>query len=101
MKPLENTSGSTLHIRVFEEIEHAILGGELKSGENLTESRLSKELGVSRTPVREALRQLELEGLVRTVPNKGAVVVGVTEKDIEDIYVIRTRIEDLAVRWAA
>lgn len=101
MKPLENTSGSTLHIQVFEEIEHAILGGELKSGENLTESRLSKELGVSRTPVREALRQLELEGLVRTVPNKGAVVVGVTEKDIEDIYVIRTRIEDLAVRWAA
>lgn len=47
------------------------------------------------------LRQLELEGLVKIIPNKGAVVVGVTEKDIEDIYVIRMRMEDLAVRWAA
>lgn len=101
LEKLAVSPGSSLHVQVFEAIERAILGGEFKGGESLTELRLSGELGVSRTPVREALRQLELEGLVKTVPNKGAVVVGVTEKDIEDIYVIRIRIEDLAVRWAA
>ena len=71
----------SLRIRVFNAIENAILDGEYKDGDSLNELRLSKELGVSRTPVREALMQLELEGLVRKIPNKGAVVVGVTEKD--------------------
>lgn len=101
LKTLEAEGTASLQVRVFEEIERAILSGEFESGENLAELRLSTELGVSRTPVREALRQLELEGLVKIIPNKGAVVVGVTEKDIEDIYVIRMRMEDLAVRWAA
>ena len=101
LKTLEAGGTASLHVRVFEEIERAILFGEFESGEGLAELKLSAELGVSRTPVREALRQLELEGLVKIIPNKGAVVVGVTEKDIEDIYVIRMRMEDLAVRWAA
>lgn len=103
MKKLDawETAPASLQGRVFEEIERAILSGEYKPGEGLTELRLSTELGVSRTPVREALRQLELEGLIRIIPNKGAVVVGVTEKDIDDIYIIRMRIEDLAVRWAS
>lgn len=97
----EDTSPVSLHIKVFREIENAILDGSLKRNEALTEARLCGELGVSRTPVREALRQLELEGLVKTVPNKGAVVVGFTQKDIEDIYTIRMYIEGLAARWAA
>lgn len=101
LKTLEAGGAASLQVRVFEEIERAILSGEFESGEGLAELKLSAELGVSRTPVREALRQLELEGLVKIIPNKGAVVVGVTEKDIEDIYVIRMRMEDLAVRWAA
>lgn len=101
LKTLEADGTASLQGRVFEEIERAILSGEYESGESLAELKLSAELGVSRTPVREALRQLELEGLVRIIPNKGAVVVGVTEKDIGDIYVIRMRMEDLAVRWAA
>ncbi|MBQ5311556.1 MAG: GntR family transcriptional regulator, partial [Oscillospiraceae bacterium] len=59
----------SLRIRVFNAIENAILDGEYKDGDSLNELRLSKELGVSRTPVREALMQLELEGLVRNIPN--------------------------------
>ena len=56
---------------------------------------------MSRTPVREALRQLELEGLVTIIPNKGAYVTGISQKDIKDIYVIRSMLEGLCARWAA
>lgn len=95
------TNSTSLTGQVFYEIENAILTGALAPGDNLTEMKISAQLGVSRTPVREALRQLELEGLVKSVPNKGAVVVGVSEKDIADIYTIRMYIEGLAARWAA
>ena len=98
---LDDNSGIPLHIKVFKEIENAVLDSSLLPGEALTEARLSKELGVSRTPVREALRQLELEGLVKSVPNKGAIVVGFTQKEIDDLYTIRMCIEGLASRWAA
>ncbi|MBE5874227.1 MAG: GntR family transcriptional regulator, partial [Lachnospiraceae bacterium] len=57
-------------------------------------------MGVSRTPVREAFRQLELEGLIQIVPNKGAYVTGITEKDVKDIYMIRSLLEGLCARWA-
>lgn len=93
----EGDNGS-LRIRVFNAIENAILNDEYKEGESLNEIKIARELEVSRTPVREALMQLELEGLVKNIPNKGAVVVGVSEKDIEDIYEIRVRIEGLASR---
>ena len=98
---LLETDDRSLRIRVFNAIENAILDGEYKDGDSLNELKLSKELGVSRTPVREALMQLELEGLVRNLPNKGAVVIGVTEQDIHDIYEIRIRIEGLAARLCA
>ena len=98
---LLETDDRSLRIRVFNDIENAILDGEYRDGDSLNELKLSKELGVSRTPVREALMQLELEGLVRNVPNKGAVVIGVTEQDIHDIYEIRIRIEGLAARLCA
>ena len=94
-------TGNPMRTHVYHEIEQAILDGVFTPGTSLTEVKLSTELGVSRTPVREALMQLELEGLVKTVPNKGAVVVGVSESDINDIYTIRTRIEGLAARRAA
>ena len=98
---MEEDSNNSLHTRVFKEIENAILIGTLAPGDALTEAKLSHELGVSRTPVREALRQLELEGLVKNVPNKGSVVVGFSQKDMEDLYTIRMCIEGLASRWAA
>lgn len=106
MKALDKIDGGeigdhSLRTQVFDVIERAILNGSFTPGDSLTELKVSAELGVSRTPVREALRQLELEGLVKTIPNKGAVVVGISEKDIEDIYEIRIRIEGLAARWAA
>lgn len=91
----------SLRARVFKALEEDIINGKLQPGDSLIETKLSEELGVSRTPIREAIRQLELEGLVKIYPNKGAVVLGVSAQDIEDIYTIRTMIEGLAARWAA
>ena len=90
----------SLSTQVFKKLEQAILTNELKTGDSLNELKISSQLGVSRTPGREALKQLEYEGLVKTVLNKGAVVVGISEKDIEDIYTIRGYLEQLAVRLA-
>ena len=90
----------SLRSQVFQTIREDILKGKYKENEELREATLGKELGVSRTPVREALRQLELEGLVNIIPNKGAYVTGITEKDVHDIYMIRSMLEGLCVRWA-
>jgi len=87
--------------RVFEQLEEGILSGSIPPGESLIELKLSRELGVSRTPVREAMRMLEQKSLVRIVPNKGAVVLGVDVKDLLDVYTIRSYIEGLASRWVA
>ncbi|HAZ19314.1 MAG TPA: GntR family transcriptional regulator [Clostridiales bacterium] len=100
MNPLSGSSTS-LTDEVFKELEQAILDGSFQAGDSLIETKLSKQLGVSRTPIREALRQLEHEELVRTIPNKGAVVIGISIKDIEDMYTIRIAIEGLAAQWAA
>jgi DNA-binding GntR family transcriptional regulator len=91
----------TLRRKVFSLLVEAVLNGKYKPGQCLVESKLAAELGVSRTPVREALTQLEHEGLVQLIPNKGALVTGITHKDIQDIYTIRMMIEGLAARWAA
>ena len=77
----DNSLGS----RVFQRLREDILSGKYKEHDELRENTLGKELGVSRTPVREALRQLELEGLVTIIPNKGAYVTGISSKDIRDI----------------
>ena len=91
----------SLGSRVFHTIRENILSGKYAQGEELKEKTIGEELGVSRTPVREALRQLELEGLVSIIPNKGAYVVGISKKDMQDIYEIRGRLEGLCARWAA
>jgi DNA-binding GntR family transcriptional regulator len=101
IEQIDNDSSSSLRGKVFIQLENAILNGKYKSGDSLIETKLSEELGVSRTPIREAIRQLELEGLVQTIPNKGAIVTGLSPKDIDDIYTIRLAIEGIAARWAA
>ena len=85
---------------VFEALRDAIVHGEFEPGERLLEVALAKRLGVSRTPVREAIRMLELEGLVVMVPRKGAEVARITEKDLRDALEIRLSLEELAVELA-
>lgn len=85
---------------VFNTLRQAILRGELKPGERLMEIQLANKLGVSRTPIREAIRKLELEGLVLMIPRKGAEVAEITEKSLKDVLEIRRSLEDLAVRLA-
>ncbi|MDD3369254.1 MAG: GntR family transcriptional regulator [Lachnospiraceae bacterium] len=96
----EVTDKYSLRGRVFSKLREDILGGKYKEHEELREVAIGEELGVSRTPVREAFRQLELEGLIQIIPNKGAYVTGITPKDVEDIYMMRARLEGLAARWA-
>ncbi len=98
---LQNKETGSLRSRVFAALEQAIINGEYKEGDTLNELKLCTILGVSRTPIREALTQLEREGLVETIPNKGAVVVGISAKDVEDIYTIRLRLEGFAAELAA
>ena len=86
--------------KVFQQLKNSILAGEFENGAELREIALAKKLGVSRTPVREALRQLEQEGLVEIYPNRGAYVKGITYKDVEDIFRIRARLEGLCAEMA-
>ena len=90
----------SLRGRVFQSIREDILSGRYEQNPELKEAAIGAELGVSRTPVREALRQLELEGLVTIIPNRGAYVNMITAKDVQDIYVIRSMLEGLCARWA-
>ncbi|WP_430884527.1 GntR family transcriptional regulator [Fusibacter sp. JL216-2] len=85
---------------IFEKIREDILNGMYNPGEKIVEAKLADELGVSRTPVREALKQLELDGLVENIPNRGVIVKGVTAQDIKDIYTIREAIEGIAAKWS-
>ena len=92
---------ASLEEQVTATLESEILTGKLAAGTSLTEQSLSIRLGVSRTPIRAALHTLAEEGLINLVPNRGAVVVGVTREDLVDIYKIRMRLEGLASSLAA
>ncbi|MCR4961143.1 MAG: GntR family transcriptional regulator [Lachnospiraceae bacterium] len=96
----EVTDKYSLRGRVFNKVREDILSGKYKENEELKEIAIGEELGVSRTPVREAFRQLELEGLIKIIPNKGAYVTGITVEDVKDIYMIRSRLEGLCASWA-
>ena len=97
---IDNKTAS-LEEQVTATLESEILTGKLAAGTALTEQSLSVRLGVSRTPIRAALHTLAEEGLINLVPNRGAVVVGVTREDLIDIYKIRMRLEGLASALAA
>ena len=85
---------------VFNTLRHAILTGELKPGERLMEIHLADRLGVSRTPIREAIRKLELEGFVIMIPRKGAQVAKISEKNLKDVLEVRRVLDVLAVELA-
>ncbi len=85
---------------VFNTLRQAILTGELKPGERLMEIHLADKLGVSRTPIREAIRKLELEGLVTMIPRKGAEVARITEKSMSDVLEVRRTLDALCAELA-
>ena len=91
-----NKNAKSLEESVYLTLEEEILSGKLKKGDSLTETSLSSRLGVSRTPLRAALHRLSEEGLIEVVPNRGAVVVGIGDEELVDIYKIRIRLEGLA-----
>lgn len=85
---------------VFNTLREAILKGQLAPGERLMEIRLAERLGVSRTPIREAIRKLELEGLVLMIPRKGAEVAKISTKSLRDVLEVRRSLEELAIELA-
>ena len=85
---------------VFNTLRRAILTGQLKPGERLLEVHLANKLGVSRTPIREAIRKLELEGLVIMIPRRGAEVARITEKSLKDVLEVRRALDALSVELA-
>lgn len=85
---------------VFNTLRQGILTGELKPGERLMEIHLANRLGVSRTPIREAIRKLELEGLVTMIPRRGAEVAQITEKSLQDVLEVRRAMDALCVELA-
>ncbi len=85
---------------VFNTLRQAILKGELAPGERLMEIQLAQKLGVSRTPIREAIRKLELEGLVLMIPRRGAEVAKISEKSLKDVLEVRRSLEELAIELA-
>lgn len=96
----DNEGKKSLTTLIFDRVRDEIINGDYNPGDKLIENRLAKELGVSRTPVREALKQLELDGLVESIPNRGVIVKGISDQDIYDIYTVRISIETIAARWA-
>ena len=85
---------------VFHTLRQAILMGDLEPGERLLEVSLAEKLGVSRTPVREAIRKLELEGLVLMMPRRGAEVAKISEKNLRDVLEVRRGLEELSMELA-
>jgi DNA-binding GntR family transcriptional regulator len=97
---IRNTDLRPIREIVFERLRKAIIDGNLKEGDRLIETVVAENMGVSRTPVREAFRKLELEGLAENLPRKGSVVKGISKKDVTEIYDIREMLEGLGVRLA-
>jgi DNA-binding GntR family transcriptional regulator len=94
------TTAAPLSTDLFNRIKEDILSGKLKKDQKLVEQSICDEYKVSRTPVREALLQLEMEGLVEMIPNRGAYVLGLSARDMDDMFILRKIYEVQAVRWA-
>ena len=98
-KPIERHQ--TLREKILETIRDAIIKGSLKPGERVSEPELAERFGISRTPIREAFRQLESEGYLEVIPRRGAVVASLSERDVVEFYAIKSILEGHAARIAA
>ena len=97
----KNFSNSfSLTDEIADVVRERILKGEYEIGEKIKENQIATELKVSRTPIREAFKLLENEGLIDYIPNRGCFAKGFTKQDVDDIYAVREALEELAVRWA-
>lgn len=94
------TAGLSLSQDLFHKLQSEILKGNYKSGEKIPEQEICDAYGLSRTPVREAFRMLESAGLIETIPNRGAFVVGLSDRDLDDLFEMRKAHEILAIKWA-
>jgi DNA-binding GntR family transcriptional regulator len=93
-------SGKTIRKKIYEHLREQLLGGKMQPHQHLIEAKIARDIGTSRTPVREALHSLELEGLIESIPRVGYVVKAISEQEVEEICEIRSAIEGLAARWA-
>ena len=96
----EFSPSSSLTEEIADVVRERILRGEYELGEKIKENQIATELSVSRTPIREAFKLLENEGLIDYIPNRGCFAKGFTKQDVEDIYAVRGSLEELAVMWA-
>ncbi len=100
MKKLVITDNPTIRKKVYSYVREQILNGHIGPHERLVETKIAREIGTSRTPVREALHNLEIEGLIESIPRVGYTVKPLSDQEAVEIWEIRILIEGLAVRWA-
>lgn len=100
MRRLIIKNAKSIRQKIYDHLREQLLNGEIPPHQHLIETKIAKEIGTSRTPVREALHSLELEGLIESVPRVGYVVKPIKEAEVEEICEIRKVIEELATRWA-
>jgi DNA-binding GntR family transcriptional regulator len=93
-------SEKTIRRKIYEHLREQLLSGKMQPHQHLIEAKIARDIGTSRTPVREALHSLELEGLIESIPRVGYVVKPISEQEVEQICEIRGAIEGLAARWA-
>jgi DNA-binding GntR family transcriptional regulator len=93
-------SEKTIRKKIYEHLREQLLSGKMQPHQHLIEAKIALDIGTSRTPVREALHSLELEGLIESIPRVGYVVKPISEQEVEEICEIRAEIEGLAARWA-
>jgi DNA-binding GntR family transcriptional regulator len=100
MRRLVIKSEKTIRRKIYEHLREQVLSGKVKPHQHLIEAKIARDIGTSRTPVREALHSLELEGLIESIPRVGYVVKPISEQEVEEVCEIRAAIEGLAARWA-
>jgi len=100
MRRLVIKDTKTIRRKIYEHLREQLLSGEIQPHQHLIEAKIAQDIGTSRTPVREALHSLELEGLIESIPRVGYVVKPISEAEVEEICEIRAAIEGVAARWA-